>query len=246
MDLITVDQPTFDVKVPSSGKTLKFRPFLVKEQKILLMAFNSENPNQIYDSLKQIIQNCCITEKLDIDKLHIYDIEFIFLQLRIHSISETLTLYFQPIPNSECKKCSQVREVTINLNEAEMFFPEEDVTNTVFLNAEETKGIKLKYPDLTIIQSIQNADSLNDIDTLFEMFWHCVDSIFDGDKVQSTKEIPASKGVEWIESLPVTVFEKIQKYFKNTPYLKQEVTVKCSECDFEDKYTLRGLDSFFG
>jgi hypothetical protein len=245
MNIISVDQPTFDVKIPSTGDVLKFRPFLVKEQKILLMAFNSDNPNQIYDALKQVINNCCVTENANLDNLFIYDIEYLFLKLRVHSINETLTLYFHPRGGTDCKACNEVREVTINLNEAEMVFPEESVDNVIYLDNTLTKGLKLKQADLSVIENLKNKDSLDDLDIVFEIFWKCIDCIFDGDSVQYTKDIPLEEGVNWLETLPVNVFDDIQKFFDNSPYLKQEVSVKCDECGYTDSYVLRGLDSFF-
>jgi hypothetical protein len=240
-----IDNPTFSIKLPSTGKNVRFRPFLVREQKILLLAQNSEDSNEVYSSVKQVITNCCVDENADIEKLTVFDIEYIFLKLRINSISPELILYFEGIEGSDCPECSKMREVKVDINGAEVVFPEESKEDKIFFDDSKTTGMKLRWPDLAIFDNIQKAQNEDDLESVLSLFWSCIEYTFDGDKVYTKDDMTAKEGVEWIESLPVSVFEKLAAFFKNLPQLQQTVPIKCSKCDFEDSFTIRGLDSFF-
>lgn len=244
MALPKLDVPTYDLKIPSTGEVIQYRPFLVKEEKILLMALQDNDPNDIARAIKQIITNCILTESFDIDKIKIYDLEYIFLKLRIHSIGENAVIQFAPRDENitKCEECLKVREVEINLNDADIVYNEEH-KDTFELSP--GVGIKMKYPDFKIIKQIQKAKDDDNIETLFNVFWYCIESIYEGDEHTSTKNIPLEEGIQWLETLNTSQFAKIEKFFETMPKLKQNIKISCKSCDFEQDYELVGLDSFF-
>ena len=243
MGLPKIDVPTYKVVIPSTQKQITIRPFLVKEEKILLTALASEDVEQIADATKQIVANCILTDGVDVDKLEIFDLEFLLLRLRIHSVGETTKIRFLPIKNTECEECAKAREVEVNLNEAKI---EKDPNHNKKINLTDTVGLIMSYPKGKLLPKIEIARLSDDVTEYFKILWNCVEAVFDGENITSNKDVSVAEGIEFLESLNSEQFEKIEKFFVTMPKLKQTVKIKCKSCDFEQDYVMSGLDNFFG
>jgi len=244
MALPKIEVPTYPLTIPSSKELIKFRQFLVKEEKILLMALQEENPNAISEATKQIINNCIITPNFDISKLTLYDLEYLFLQLRIHSQGPTIKIHFSPRDKefTDCKECLKIREVEVDLTKAKVVF-NENHTNEIQL--EKDLQIRMKYPDITLLSEFEKAKQSEDVNDLFKAIWKCVDIISDSQNVYKASDETVEKGVEWLENLKKSHFQKLEHFFETMPRLEQTIHIKCSKCNYKTTHTLRGLESFF-
>jgi hypothetical protein len=246
MSLPKIEHVTFKTELPSNNNEIIFRPFLVKEEKILLIALQSEDSSQIISAIKQIIKNCVVVpENLNVDKLSIFDLEHLFLQLRIHSISDKVELNFSARDENftDCKECLSQRTVEVNLQDVKVQFNEKN-NNKIEIN--ENLGFVLKYPNFSIMEKLNSIKSDSEVSLLFEVFWNCIDFIYQEDKNIDPKDYTKEEGIEFLESLPAKSLEKIQNFFDTMPKLKHEIKIKCGSCDFEQDYSLEGLDDFFG
>ena len=244
-----LDHATYSISLPSDGTKIKFRPFLVKEQKILMIAEESKDPNQMMQAMINIIQNCVIEAPADFNvlKLPMFDIEYIFMQLRSKSIGESVEV------GLKCEKCETENKVKINFDNAYVEKPETDL-RVIPLTAE--VGLKMKYPDISMADDIvktQNVsdegDSNNpptkDTETIFNMIINCIDSIYSADNVYSAENTPRAELEEFVESMSQEHFQKINDFFVSVPTLKLPATFTCSNCGHENKADVEGLVSFF-
>lgn len=244
MPLPKIEVPKYELTVPSSGAVLKYRPFLVREEKILLIAMESEDEGQMVFAIKDIIQSCTY-EELDINNMPMFDIEYIFLQLRAKSKGEVVDLIFQ------CDKCKSDIPVNVNLNDVKIIKTEGHDKN---IPLSDTVGITMRYPSIEI-QSIVDPDK-SDVENIFKTIEYCIESIWDKETVYSTKDHTKEEMDNFLESLPDDSFNKIQNFFNTLPVLKHDIIIKCkskngkgkkaSVCGFSKTQTLEGLASFFG
>tara|TARA_Y100000034_G_scaffold19482_1_gene22003 strand:- start:414 stop:1109 length:696 start_codon:yes stop_codon:yes gene_type:complete len=230
MVLPKVATPKYSLKLPSNGKTIKYRPFLVKEEKILLMAVESEDEKEISNAVKEIIKNCIDDDDVNIDDLAVFDVEYLFLNLRSKSVGESVKL---KIP---CKNCENECNITINLSEVNVE-QVEGHTNKIQLNDE--IGIIMKYPNfgITEIDNIAN-DPLRVVN-------FCVDQIYDSKSVYHAKDSTEEELTEFIESLNQEQFKKIQDFFETMPKIKKEVKYVCPKCEKEGNMVIEKLQDFF-
>jgi len=243
MALPKLDTPTYEVVVPSTKDTILVRPFLVKEEKILLMALQSGDPEDIVRATKQIINNCIVTSNFNIDTLEMYDIEYILIQLRISSIGETAKIRFLPRQGTECPECSKPRVVEINLKDAKIE-AKEGHSKKIFLTP--NVGLIMRYPNAKMLDALEKARASKDLNDLFKVIWGCVENVFEDEKLNKASEVTTEKGVEFLENLRSDQFILIEDFFRTMPKLSQKITVKCGICPFTQEYTLEGLESFFG
>lgn len=242
MALPKLDVAIYETYIPSTKQTITIRPFLVKEEKILLTALAGQDAEEIARATKQIVNNCIITEGIDIDKLELYDLEYLILQLRIRSMGETTKIRFLPRKDTECSECQQYREVEINLTEAKV---EENSEHQKRIELTESVGLMMKSPTIKMIGKIETAKQSSDLQELFKIIWMCVEAVYEADKMTSTKDVLQKDGIEFLESLNAEQFSKIEKFFTTLPKLKQVIPIKCKSCDFEHDFTLVGLENFF-
>lgn len=243
MGLPKIDVPTYKTTIPSTQKQITIRPFLVKEEKILLTALASEDIEQIAEATKQIVANCIITQGVDVEKLEIFDLEFLILQLRIHSVGEKTKIRFLPIQGSSCKECSKHRDVEIDLREASI---EKSPNHTNKIELTDKIGLIMSYPNAKMLPKIEVAKTKDDVSEYFKIIWDCVDAVYDENVITSNKDVSVKEGLDFLESLNSEQFSKIENFFVTMPKLKQTVKIKCKECDFEQNYVMSGLDNFFG
>lgn len=246
MSLPKIDVPTYQLIIPSTKQNVTYRPFLVKEEKILLMALSGDKPDplEMLRAVKQIVNNCILTPDLDVDKLYQYDLEYIFLQLRIRSQGQKLSLRFEPIKNSTCEECQKQRVVETDLTEAEVIFNPEH-NDKIMLT--ESLGMKMKAPSLQVMTNLSKIGNSSEVvvEEYMKMIWECVDFVFDKEKMYKARDYKPEEGIAFLEELNQEQFAEIEKFFRTLPKLKLDVKVKCSKCTFEDVYPIVGLENFF-
>lgn len=241
MPLPKIDTPVFDLVLPLCKKKIKFRPFLVKEQKNLLMAMESGDRDTIEKNVKQVLQNCTLTEDVDIDKLPVIDIEFYFLNLRARSVGEIVENKYRCDNDVEGNKCGNIMEVSINLLDLKVTNITE---NNDLIQLTDDVFVKLKYPEFSVLKSISDKNEVADI--AFEMVAESVEYVFDGEQYYYSNEVPKEELIEFIESLSQQQFSKIEEFFTNLPKLEKKIEMKCSKCGFKHMLDIEGLESFFG
>ena len=234
MPLPKIEYPINEIEVPSLKKKFKFRPMLVKEEKILLMAKTSENDTDIFNAVLQVVNNCCIDESLDIEKLAIFDLEYLFLKLRAISIGETTDVSFR---DNEDEK---IYDFTIKLDEVKVNFPE-NIDSTIKIT--ETSGMTLRYPPATLYadKEFLSLEPNKVFDTLVV---RCIDKIFDGEEIYKSSQYKPEEIDSFVEGLPVKTYDQIREFFANVPSMKYEIKYKNSKGS-DRTITLRNLNDFF-
>jgi len=230
MALPNIALPTFSMKIPSTGKEITFRPFLVKEEKILLMALEGQDRKEITQSVYDVLKNCILEENIDYKKLPTFDIEYMFLMIRSKSVGEEITF---TMSHSEEKECKHKTEVSVNLNDVHVQGKVKD--GNIMLT--DSIGIKMRYPTIEVIDSVMlGEDTLSAIAS-------CIDVVFDGNEVYD--DFSHDELVDWLGKLNNSQYDKINQFFSNTPKLSHTVKWKCEKCGEEDEVTIEGLFNFF-
>lgn len=229
---------TYNVTIPSTEKTIHFRPFLVKEQKALLLAQQSEDPDVMVNTIKDIITSC-VKEKIDVDDLAVFDLEFMFSQIRAKSVGETVDLIFR------CGYCEDEKakvKISIDLTQLQV---EKNSEHTTKIELFDDVGVVMKYPGLRTLQALTQSTQPDEIDTVFELMASCIDYVFDSNQVYPAAEQTTEELVQFLENLTQDHFVKVQRFFETMPQLKKEIKFKCPVCEKENKSVLSGLDDFF-
>lgn len=240
MALPKIDTPIYDLELPLSKKKIRFRPFLVKEQRNLFMALESGDKDSIEQNIQQVLINCTQTKNIKIHELPVLDIEYYFLNLRARSVGEIVENKYRCDNEVDGKPCGNVMDTTLNLLELKVEKPK-NVNDTIMLT--DTISIKLRYPKFSVLTKLSNMKSEADI--AFEMIADSVDYISDGEQVYNSKEVTRQEIIEFIESLSQQQFSKIEEFFANMPKLQKKIEMKCSRCGFEHNIDVEGLESFF-
>jgi hypothetical protein len=247
MGLPKIVVPEYSLILPSTGEEIKYRPFLVKEEKILLIAMESEDEKQIMDATKNVIKNCIFGD-INIDEMPTFDIEYIFLWLRGKAKGEEINLKYK------CPQCENELPVSFNIEDIKVKKNDEHSNK---ININENLGVVMKYPNMSLQVKIDNMKDISDIDKIFKTVLLCIDYIYDAEKTYSTKDHTAAEMEEFLESLTDDQFQKISKFFETMPKLKHEVKLECKnkvkgegkkkdkECGYKEDMTLEGLQSFF-
>ena len=240
MALPVMSTPTYNLVIPSTKKSIKYRPFLVKEQKSILIAQQSENINVMVDTLKDVIKSC-VLEKIDPESLATFDLEYIFTQIRAKSVGEIIELYFPcDVDHGEQNDKAKVK-ISIDLTKIEVEVPE-DHTNKIQLF--DDVGIIMKYPTIELMTKLENTDS-DDLDNIFDIVASCIDIIYEGDKLHYAKETKKQELLDFLYNLNSEQFVKVQNFFGTIPRIKKEVEYDCPVCGLHHKKTLEGMQSFF-
>ena len=240
MALPKIDSPIFELDLPLSGKHIRFRPFLVKEQKNLLMALEADDVETINNNIKQVLNNCLLDDNLDIDTLPILDIEYYFLNLRARSVSEVVEAKYKCINPVDDKECGNIMDANINVLDIKVT-KDENIKEIIQIN--DTIAVKLKYPTFS---SIANAAEVKDVNEIaLQMVVDSIDTIYDGQQSFPAKESSKEELMEFVESLNQHQFQKIQEFFENLPKLDKLINLKCKKCGFDHVIVFEGLESFF-
>ena len=244
MALPRVASPTYELKIPSTGEKISFRPFLVKEEKTLLMAMESGDSQSMSRAMQDIISSC--TEgQVDLKSLAAFDIEYFFLQLRGRSIGEALTIHpSRPLDFTCCEEATpedsceiHINLEDISLNTKEIKSPEINITKDI--------GLKLQYPRIETVQKYASDGEDIKSENVFKLIVECIDYIWDGDEVYKAKDSTKKELDEFIESLSSSQFIKVREFFESMPRLSHEIDWKCPKCEKYKSLLIQGIDSFF-
>ena len=235
MALPKLDVPRYPVTIPSTGEEFIMRPYLVKEEKILLLAMESQDPKQIALAIRNLITSC-IEGGLDIDSLAAFDIEKLFLELRAISVGEKIQLQTK----CQAEGCEHPNAVEIDITDIQLndFDP---AGSTIKLS--EDVGVTMRYPTVDLLGDVEG--DLDSLDTLMSIVISCINTIFDDENVYDCKKENIEEVQDFIDNLTSDQFKLISAFFQNTPVLEYDLKFNCEKCEHESSYELRGLQSFF-
>ena len=239
MPLPKIATPTYELELPTTGKTVEYRPFLVKEEKLLVIALESEDTKQITTAIKAVLKNCIQTKGVKVEALPTFDIEFLFLNIRGKSVGEDLEV------NIVCPDDGKTSvPVTINLDDIQIQ-KSEDHNNQIKLD--EKIMMEMKYPSLD--EFIKNNFDFNDttqVDQSFKLIASCIDKIYTEDDVWASEDCTKKEMNDFLESMNSAQFKEIEKFFTTMPKLSHTIKVTNPETKVESDVVLEGLASFFG
>ena len=227
--LPSLSTPEFTAKVPSTDEEIRFRPFLVKEEKILFFALESGQTSDIVNAVKKIFENCILSD-FDFSKLAFFDFEYLFLMLRAKSVGETIELKMKHGKDD----CEYINEFSINIEDIKVHFTDGH-TDKIMLN--DDIGVKMKYP------TIEGMASYKDQLDTFSIIRDSIEYVYDQETVYD--DFTKDDAEKFLDSLSKTQFEKIAEFFNTMPKLRHEVKYKCKGCKKNETLLLEGLQSFF-
>jgi len=238
MPLPKIVTPTYSLEIPSIKKEIKYRPFLVKEEKILIIAMESEDPKQIAEALKTVIGNCIITRGIKVDQLSIFDIEYIFLNVRGKSVGEDVDVLLT-CPDDGITQVP----VTINLDDISVVVKPEHSRD---IKLDDTLKLRMKYPSMKeFIKNNFSNDGGMGVDDTFEMIVSCIDQIYSEEESWPASDSTKKELEEFLEQLTSQQFKEIEKFFNTMPKLSHTISIKNPNTGVESDITLEGLTSFF-
>lgn len=230
--------PTYELELPSSGKTIKYRPFLVKEEKLLLIATETGDDKAVRDAIVEILKACIQTRGVKVESLPMFDLEYIFLRVRAKSVGEEVEMMFTAKDDNET-----TIPFTLNLEAVECIKPEGHDTKVMLTD---TAGLIMSYPSMNQFITSQILQKEQTTDEIFDEVVSCVDQIFDGDEVWEAKTTSKKDIKEYLEGLTSKQFESIQKFFQTMPKVSHSFTLTNPNTGVESEYTIEGLTNFFG
>ena len=237
MALPVANTPLYKLTIPSTGKTVSYRPFLVKEEKALMIAQQSEDADTMIRTLKSVIE-ACIQDQIKVNDLAIFDIEYIFTQLRAKSVGEIVQLILK------CDECEDEKASVmydIDLTKLKVNVPE-DHKKTIPLFGD--VGVMMKYPSLEMLKKLESLDG-NDTEAIFSIIQSCIDCVYDSQQVYSSKDHKPEEIRQFVDNLTQEQFMKLQAFFQTMPKLEEKVKYKCPMCNKDHEKYVRGLESFF-
>lgn len=226
--------PNYELVIPSTGKTVTYRPFLVKEQKVLLMALESEDEKQIVDAMMNTIK-ACLMENIQFNNLTSFDVEYIFVQIRGKSVGETSDIILP------CKQCEENNEVKIKLDDIKVEI--EEVDNQIQLTEKYT--LVLKYPKYNALAATPEADTDTATMMLYAIIKNCLDELRTDEDIIRFDDESQEEIDNFVENLTGEQFNKIVEFVQKIPALTHTVNFNCTDCDHENEYVLRGAQDFF-
>ena len=245
MALPKIDVPMFELELPSNGKKVRFRPFTVKEEKLFLMAAQSEEPDNIINTIIQVLNNC-ILDDFDVQKASLFDIEFLFLNLRARSIGEVVELSYKCnnevlSESGDMKQCGNIVNIDVNLLE---IAPDKDNQSDKKIELSGQLGMMMKYPTLNVL-NMEKQNNLDDIDVIIEMIIDCIEYIYDADSIYYAKDSTKEELMEFLDSLQSKELDKIKSFFDTLPKLEKKIDFDCKKCGHKELITLEGIQNFF-
>jgi hypothetical protein len=240
MALPIMSTPTYTMIVPSSGQPVKYRPFLVKEEKALLIAQQSEDLSTMVETLKGVVKSC-VQDNIDVEKLATFDLEYMFTQIRGKSVGETVDLIFACDEDHGEQNAKARSTVTIDLTTL-VVDKSPDHTNKIQLF--DDVGVIMKYPTVDIIKKLEGINT-EDLDKVFDIMALSIDYIYKSDEIFYSKEQTHNDLVQFIGNLTSDQFLKIQKFFETMPKIKKQIEYNCPVCGKHHVKVLEGLQNFF-
>lgn len=237
MTLPIIERPIFQTNILSLNNPVEFVPFTVKESKILMMAKESDNVDDIVNSINQILSNCLVDKSIKVKDLPLVDLEWLFLQIQAKSAGEKVPLYFKCTNEIDSKECGMVLEFELDLTK--VFIENKDINKKIMIN--DKVGIMMKLPTFEMTKDIAKAADKADN----KLIALCIDYVFDDKNLYYSKDASPEEMLEFVESLPLEIYNKTEEYLENCPKLKTKYDIKCSKCGYDHKIVLEGLENFF-
>jgi hypothetical protein len=238
MPLPKISTPTYELEIPSLKKSVKYRPFLVKEEKVLIIAMESEDPKQIAEAVKTVIGNCIVTRGIKIEQLATFDIEYLFLNIRGKSVGETVDVLITCPDDGN----TQV-PVSINLDDIQVEFREDHSRD---IKLDDTLTLRMRYPSMQeFVKSNFIAGSEISVDETFDMITSCIEQIYSEEESWSSSDVTKKELKEFLEQLTSQQFKDIEKFFETMPKLSHTIKVTNPNTEVESEVVLEGLTSFF-
>ena len=237
MPLPTIATPTYELTLPSNGKTIKYRPFLVKEEKILILAIESGNPQDITRAIKDVLKNCIHTRGVKVDQLPTFDIEYLFLNIRGKSVGESVDLIII-CPDDGKTEVTQ----TVYIDEIQVVKSKEHTTD---IKVDDNYTLRMRYPSLDQFINENFTFSDDDVDSTFKVVSSCIDMVFSDDEAWESKDYTEKELISFLEQFNSVQFKQIEKFFDTMPKLSHKIEVENPNTGVKSEVTLEGLSSFF-
>jgi uncharacterized protein (UPF0179 family) len=241
MALPKLDVPIYELTLHSTGKKISYRPFLVKEEKILLMAMEGGDEKEITTAIKQVINNCILNDEIDVETLPLFDIEYILLNLRARSMGDVVKIAYE---RKDCpeEKCKPV-EIEVNVNEIEI---KKDPSHDPKIQLTNDVGVIMKYPDMVMMTKYSGGFEDQGAEQAFDLIIKSIESVYDEDNVYSKSDYTPKELKEFVEGFSQEQFSKIEEFFNTMPKMYKDVDFNCTKCGYKEEIRLEGLAGFFG
>lgn len=233
--LATASLPQYETILPDSGKRVEYRPFLVKEEKILFMAAETKNQQTIYKAIRDVIL-ACTNDEIDVMELSIPDTEHLFVQMRIHSVGDEV----KPMVKCQNEGCGTPNEVVIRLSEVKTI---KDANISKEIELAKNMKVLMKYPSTMDAMSV--PEDISDIDRSLTMIARCIEKVYIKDEIFDTRESQLIEVIGFIETLTQLQFKKLLEFMDTMPKMKYPVEFKCKKCGKENNLSIEGMASFF-
>jgi|688.fasta_scaffold67528_3 hypothetical protein len=235
--------PIYNLTIPSTKQNVKFRPFVVKEEKALLIAQQSEDTKVMVDTLKSVVASC-VKDNIDIDKLAIFDLEYIFTQLRARSVGEVIEVIMSCDEDHGDKDNLAKVKIQIDLTKLNVSVDEKH-TNKISLFGD--VGVVMRYPSIDILKKLESIDAIasQEVEAVFNIVVECIDYIYDAEEVYHAKDQTKKELIDFIENLSSDQFKLVQAFFETLPKMSHKVEYNCPVCGKHHDVALEGLESFF-
>ena len=238
MPLPKISTPTYELELPSTGKTIKFRPFLVKEEKLLVLALESDDSKEITNAIKAVLKDCIQTRGVKVDSLPTFDIEYLFLNIRGKSVGEDIEVSVLCPDDGET-----YAEVQISIDDIKVT---KDKNHSNQIKIDDNLMMEMKYPSLDqFVKSNFEFSNDNQVDQSFELIASCIDKVYSADEAWTTDDFTKKEVTEFLEQMNSAQFKEIESFFSTMPKLSHEVQVVNPKTKKKSKVTLEGLASFF-
>ena len=238
MPLPKIATPTYELELPSTGKTIHYRPFLVKEEKLLVLSLESEDTKQITTAIKNVIKSCISTRGIKVEQLPTFDIEYLFLNIRGKSVGEELEV------NLLCPDDNETYvPVTINIDDIQVTKNDDHISQ---IKLDDNLMMEMRYPSLSqFIKNNFDFNEANQMDQSFDLIATCIDKIYNEEEVWAASDCSKKEITEFLEGMNSSQFKEIERFFESMPKLSHDVKVKNPKTGVESTVTLEGLSSFF-
>jgi hypothetical protein len=239
MPLPKISTPTYELELPSTGKKIRYRPFLVREEKILIMALESEDTKQISSAIVQILSDCIATKTVKVSELSTFDIEYLFLNVRAKSVGETVEV------NVTCPDDGETQvQMEINIDDIKV---QKDSKHTNIIKLDDNLSMKLKYPSLEqfVENNFEVNESESEVNKSLSMIISCIDTVYDQEESWNAADCSKKELEEFVEQMNTKQFKEIENFFVTMPKLSHKIKVKNPNTKVESDIVLEGLASFF-
>ena len=239
MPLPTISTPTYELTLPSSNRKIKYRPFLVKEEKILILAMESQDTKQIARSVKDVIAKCILTRGIKVEKLSTFDIEYLFLNIRGKSVGEQIEVMVTCPDDGK----TQV-PMSINIDSIQIH---KDKKHSTDITLDDTYTLRMKYPSLNefIKNNFGSVENMG-VDDTFDLIASCIDQVYSDEESWTSDECTKKELSDFVESLNTSQFKLVENFFLTMPKLSHKIKVTNPNTKVESDVTIEGLQSFFG